>query len=292
MSKSETYLESSLVKWRRVRRRRRLDALPQELTSEFLSTALSTAVTTNMVMARVQKRKLRLQTAVGVYFPKPPLLFKLFTQANPDANRSNALVGAIGRIYSRLEYAMAMTPLQCEPWISGSADPGLWESLSVVWTPLCGTIRSTLLDLENTGSARVSDTMTRLIELNDLLDASRHGETPCILHDGLTIIPGLHERRSERRISVGISVSIEFGCGIRRAVLRDFSATGAGLTGAPKLPLGTRVAIRLPNGQQLVGQSMWCHEGSLGIRFNDRHSVTETIFADILRMRAGMRGAT
>ena len=266
------------------------ETLTANLASEFMTTALFTAVATSMVAARAADRPIRFAGSVAAYLPRPPELFSSVVLQSRDVFLTHRLTGELSRLYQQVAFTREMTPNSNESWHSDPINKDLdWRLLAQAWQPLSGELRLFLLVLADMEPLRSSAQFARLLEIEGLVKSTRYGGTPCVRTDGMVLVPGWLDRRSDRRIPVGISVRLECGRGYQRVTLNDISVSGAGLSSCPSLKSGTPVTLELPNGRTLSGRSAWCHGNSVGIRFLLPLEEADPLFVDILALRRTAR---
>lgn len=266
------------------------DVLTGNLASEFLTTALFTAVASSMVLARAAARPIRFSGNVSAYLPRPPELFPKAISQFQDVFLTHRLTGELSRLYQQVTFTREMTPGTNEPWLGEASDTAVdWHQLAQAWQPLSGQLRLFLLVLADMEPVRSSAQLARLLEIEGLLKSTRYGGTPCVRTDGVVLVPGWLDRRSDRRVPVGISVRLDSGRGNQRVILNDISVSGAGLSSCPSLKSGTPVKIELPNGKVLTGRSAWCHGTTVGVKFMHPLDDADPLFAEILSLRRTAR---
>lgn len=266
------------------------DVLTANLASEFLTTALFTAVATSMVLARAAARPIRFSGSVSAYLPRQPELFSSVVLQSRDVFLTHRLTGELSRLYQQVAFTREMTPFTNEAWHGESSDASLdWRQLAQAWQPLSGELRLFLLVLADMEPVRSSAQLARLLEIEGLVKSTRYGGTPCVRTDGVVLVPGWLDRRSDRRVPVGISVRLDCGRGYQRVTLNDVSVSGAGLSSCPSLKSGTPVTLELPNGRVLTGRSAWCHGNTVGVRFTLPLEEADPLFVEILSLRRTAR---
>jgi PilZ domain len=262
------------------------DVLTANLASEFLTTALFAAVTTSMVTALAAGRQIRFNGNVSTFFPRRPELFPSVMMQSQDVFLTHRLTGELSRLYQQVAFALEMTPYTNEAWRGTASDvtPD-WRQLTQVWHPLSGEFRMFLLLLADMEPIRSSVQVSRLLEIEGLVKSARYGGTPCVRSDGVVFVPGWLDRRSDRRVPVGISVRLDCGRGYQRVTLNDISVSGAGLSSCPSLKSGTQITLELPNGRILNGHSAWCHGNTVGVRFSHPLNEADPLFLEVLSLR-------
>jgi PilZ domain len=277
----------------RTRLRRQTDATLEPglqvsvtIASEFLTTALFAAVTTSIVNARAEGRKLRLASEISMYLPKPPQAFGGAMVADDAPFFDHKLTGYLRRIYQHLDLALQVTPRATNVWMNDNPSSCLsWKELANVWLPLCGEMRLMLLTLTEFNMLRHSEHLPRLLEIEALTKSARYGGTPCIRSDGFVFVPGWLDHRRDRRVPIGITVTIDYGAGPHRVTLSDISSSGVGLTLCPSLRPGCSISIQLPNNQVLGGTAQWSNGGSVGVLLTEPLIETDPLFRFILGLR-------
>jgi PilZ domain len=267
-----------------------VNVLTANLASEFLTTALFTAVTSSMVTARAAARQIRFVGSVSAYLPRRPELFPSVIRPSQDVFLTHLLTGELSRLYQQVAFALDMTPSTNEAWLDRGSDASTnWNQLAQAWQPLSSELRLFLLVLADMEPVQSSGQMARLLEIEGLVKSTRYGGTPCVRSDGVVLVPGWLDQRSDRRVPVGISVRLNSGGGYQRVTLNDISVSGAGLSSCPSLKSGTQVTLELPNGRVLNGRSAWCHGNTVGVKFSLPLDESDPLFIEVLSLRRTAR---
>jgi hypothetical protein len=252
------------------------------LAIEFLGLALRTAVTTSMITARKQGGKLKLIGPVDDYLPGTPIEFERLSATNKGIFFTPELSCQVVELYAAIDVARRASPACTEHWLCDISETNIdWGSLNALWQPLNHRVGLTLRVMNKFDLLFGTDHASRSLEIQHVVECAGLGETPCIRSDGIVLIPGWLDLRTEARIPVGASVWLTTQNWRQRVTLKDLSVAGAGLASCPSLTLGADVTIELPSGNPLHGSVMWSIGGNIGVRFRSRLPETSSVYQSI-----------
>jgi hypothetical protein len=278
-------LESSHEQPPEERRENVVSPLALAISTEFLTLALLTAVTTSMITARSNGHAIRLGGPVKKYLPEPRVVFRNLVKSEEAGFFSRSLTLGLEDFYDQLTEVRQNTPLDVATWgADGKASSAVWPELGGRWLPLCRKARLILLTLCECELLRSTDQDARLFEIEGLAKSACYGGMPCIRADGMVMVPGWLDHRKDTRIPVGTAIWVHTKSGRHRAVLKDVSAAGFGLTACPSLAINTEVVAELPSGTTIHGVVVWSHGGNVGLRLADRLSATSPVFRIVMAM--------
>ena len=238
------------------------------LSLEYLSLALFTGVTCSMVIARANSQMLLFVDQPAGYLPRVPRVFDGLSVHPQAASVPVLLVDLFGSLYEQLAIAKRSTPSSADLWLlSHPRDQTDWRQLSDAWRRLASQALGIVPVMQQLGHLSGTNHDTRLREIGHLLEATVAGETPCVRSYGMVFVPSRLDCRRERRLQVDLTVWIDTCHGRQRAMLKDISPSGMGLSGCPSLAVGTDITVSLSNRHVFEGKISWSHGGSVGAQF-------------------------
>ncbi|MGE0701227.1 MAG: PilZ domain-containing protein [Hyphomicrobiaceae bacterium] len=212
----------------------------------------------------------RALASIEAYLPRPPVLAPTSLDALVQAELPLAIINRMQDLAPRIELAKAVTiGIRGQATSSGERDI---EGAVVAWRKLCEATIELMQDLLPYSEAECAnvdpDELSPAQAVERLLAAAALGGWPCIGEDGSIEIPGWLERRRDRRLRIELACSLKVGSRTWPVRTVDLSRHGAGLAGAPDLPVGARGEVRLNPVCSMAGTIVWCAEGRLGFRFD------------------------
>ena len=257
-----------------------------DLVVELLTTALFTAVASSIITARAQGRSLRFLGPTSAYFPTQPEILDGLMATSPHPFFDQSLTAHLARAYSQLRFVATVTPKDAGILTAeGPVTTVDITQLMSAWQKLAGQFRMLLLTLFELDLIIWPDQTLRLYEIKDLSKSASDGGTPCVLANGVVFVPSWLDRRRETRISVGVSVWIESTRGRHRAVLKNFSSSGFGLSTSPSFEIGSFITVELPDKRHFTGTVIWCHGGNVGMRLDTFLGEKDPLFVKVATFR-------
>jgi hypothetical protein len=258
---------------------------------EFLTASLLTAVTTSMLTARANNRALKFDGSISHYFPEAPLAFRDMASCDESVFFGRSMTRGLATFYAELGKMRSGLSGDAAFWQPQTTDhKHRFGDLSQNWRALCGESRLVLLALCELDCLAGTDQSARLYEIEEFIRNAWYGDVPCIRADGQVIVPGWLDQRRDTRIPIGVAIWIQTKHGRQRAVLRDVSVAGFGLSACHGLAMGTEVFTELPDSTRINGTIIWSHGGSVGVRFAERLPETSPVFRAAMALSRLTRG--
>jgi hypothetical protein len=249
-----------------------LDASAHGVMAEFIRVATLTSITTSMLNARCEGRPLRIVSPLTDHFPVAPTLF--LTTVSPVVELIKRCVAlSLAEFYDELLVASDGLPLDQMSWGDEVLDAGIdWLAAKRNWQNLCGRARLQLINFCELDLITGREHIMRILDTEQIAKSAWSGGTPCIRSDNVVILPCWLNRRNERRIHLSLPTWIVTRDGKYRTILKDLSASGAGIEDCPGLRIGSEVSIEFPGSPDLSGAVIWSHGNSVGVKFSKRLS--------------------
>jgi len=248
--------------------------------ADLLTIGLLSAVIASVVTALSKGSSVRMIGNPADYLPPERL-----TDERPEVFFDDNLAAHLRDIRRQTKFAANLTRPSLDDFFAGMKTCSDFTPLKDLWEPVCGQVRLLLLVVADLPETRYSNQIARILEVESLVKRARYGETPCIRTDGMVIVPGWIDQRREPRFTVNISVICNFSKKRVRVVLKDLSITAAGLCSCPTVPVGTAIAIELPNARILDGRVIWSQGTNIGVRFDKPLADQDPIFKEFMEIR-------
>lgn len=116
--------------------------------------------------------------------------------------------------------------------------------------------------------------------LKKLLVEVVRGGNPCVGDDGVVRLPDLPQRRAAMRPNVHLPCVIEHQGQTWRAVAKDISTGGAGLSGVPGLTPQSVILVDFENGHCVAGLVVWSKGHRAGVKFDTPLKTTHPLLEE------------
>lgn len=249
-----------------VLRERRLATL---LLSELQSLALLLCAATSVVNRLEENISGVSQDALVAYLPPEPCTSIELAGRLVETNLDTHILSDLQEFHARLATARSMT-LRFDKYPAELRHKGgvHIEALAGIWRDLCEQMTELMRALQsvtpNDQSSSYSLHWTRTLRL---LSVCANGGSPCVMPDGSVEVPGLVERRRQKRWMVDWPVMLALGPMDVEATIVNISVGGFCLRTSETLRCSEWIYVELQVDRRLSGQVAWSKGQTYGIQF-------------------------
>ena len=256
------------------------EVLHRSLLDEFYGSAKLTVTFASIVSAQARGVVLKNVSRPLAYIPATPLIFPAVAAGLVQGFGHSGLISVLQDYYARLAFARALSDspaiVGCN---GGNPENGELVQLVDVWQRACvlaNVVAHQLYEIEH-----MDDPVRKqkLISTQQLIKAAISGQSPCVRADGTVYVPGWLDQRREERRALGWTIWLDVGGTRERATLQDISSGGMGLTLCRGHPVGTLIAVQLPNARCLAGVVAWSQKDRMGAQFLQPLSPTDPLLS-------------
>lgn len=246
------------------------DLLLLAVRNEIIGQAGLVAATTSILNALESDRTdIASEEALLVYLPADLSLVPVLMPRLVAANVPAGIICGVQDLVSRISHGRraAKAYARCPAQLDFKGGVHI-DVLTGTWRNTC---RQTLMVLQTIEKyCAAIDTLTNLSveRIASLLKQAASGDSPCLKGDGSVDIPGLTERRSQRRYKVRWPAVARFNHVALDVDVTDISLGGIGMECDLVPSVGASGFVAFECGKQVHGCVAWTNKARFGFRFD------------------------
>lgn len=249
---------------------------------EIEEASVFVAITASIAGALAEGRSnlLTAQHLMG-YMPASPEIYRRHIDTVLAAALSPSIILPLQAYHARLSYALRLTRaiVDAGPAPSSSIRASEFEKLEDAWRHVCGTALAAISTIRDTlASVRYTRPPVNNEHAEALLRSAKAGGRPCVSEEGVRM-PRWAESRTHTRHVTQTGARAFLPGSTQSVLIENASRTGLGLNGLEGAVVGTRLAIELPDGEQLVGKLMWVRGDRAGVQLEAMLPAAHTLLA-------------
>lgn len=251
-----------------------IDAVLQfeELVGELHLAALQTAVVTSGINVLARGGHLASAAELRDMMPRTPARTALPRRVREEIGIKFSSLAPARDFFSASKIAQRDLGAFCDDADKFGAEEAAFldvAHLHVEWHNLSTGALAAVVALEADVRRCLPERYTRNTPLLKklLLDVMRGGH-PCVDDDGVVKLPDLPQRRAAMRPNVHLPCVIEHQGQTWRAIVKDISTGGVGLSGVPGLTPQAVILVDFENGHCVAGLVVWSKGHRAGVKFD------------------------
>jgi len=243
----------------------------EALVCEVHSAALQTAAVAGAINAFRNPGAEHDEAALADYIPGEPAIISVLRNGMLETDLDADTVRLVTQDFDDLATARLVTQQYFSEAHQIGADRAAalhLLTLSTAWRRACQSALLAVRQLHGELRQLPAQYTSNSNLLNNLLQDTILGGTPCLDAQGEIVLPPLPQRRQSARRTICQPCKLTYNHTTSQAFVRDVSPGGFGLERVPHLVPKAEVEIEMPSGRRFNGVVAWCSGSSAGVRFS------------------------